>query len=241
MDFNTESRPERENKPSQEPAQRRRESSDDISSTEFNYRDPINSFVEVTRTIALEPVGFFRGMARGGDYINPLIYALVCTEVFALAIGFSGLVGSLFRADQGLLGALLSLVFYVLLLPVVAGASLFIGGGIYHLAAYFVVKPATSGFEATYRVLAYSAVSILPLAALALVFWIPVVGDILYIIASLAVTGYFLFLAVVGWREAHETTTGRAVLIMIIPSAVSFLIYLLLLIIGIGAFFFFSR
>ena len=211
------------------------------TSTEFDLSDPVNSFVATARAIALTPVDFFGGMRRQGDFGNPLVFTIICFEVFALAGGLAGLIGALIRADEGFLGALISFLLFMLLMPVVGAVVVFVSAAIYHLVAYLIIKPSTSGFEATFRVLAYVSVVMIPLAAVALVAWIPLLGPVLNIVASFAATGYALFLTVVGIREVHETTTGKAVLVMVIPSAVSFLILLIPVLAGAGALFFFTR
>ncbi|MDQ3862926.1 MAG: YIP1 family protein, partial [Actinomycetota bacterium] len=87
-----------------------------------------------------------------------------------------------------------------------------------------IVGSRNSGYEATLRVSAYSSET-------SLVSWIPFIGWI----ASL----YGIYLAIVGIREVHNTTTGRAAIVVLIPVAV--VIVLALIIISlIGAAIFFS-
>lgn len=241
VDFDTESHPERENRPSQE-ANGQRDLSGDASTAEFSYTDPVQSFLDTVTGVVTRPVVFFGGMARRGDFLNPLLFVLVSAEIFALSGGVSGLIYALISPEQAFLGALLSLVLFAVFLPIVIAVVVFVNAAIYHLVAYLLVKPETSGFEATFRVLAYSSgVALLPVAAAALFGWVPVLGAILSIAVAFAATAYLLFLTVVGVREAHETTTGRAVLVMLIPVVVSFLGFLLLLAAGVGAVFFFVR
>lgn len=235
MDFHTETNSGGE----REPGGRRPATSG--TAPEFTLSDPVNSFLAAVRAIVTTPVGFFGGIARRGDFVNPLVFALVCFEVFVIVGGVVGLIGALVSPERGFFGALGSFLALVILMPVIAAMVLFASAGIYHLVAYLIIKPSTSGFEATFRVLAYSSIVLLPMAAVALVAWIPVVGPVLNIIASLAATAYALFLTVVGVREVHETTTGRAVLVMVIPSAVSTLVLLALVLAGAGAVFFFTR
>lgn len=242
MDFDTESRPEREGGSPQEPRRERRERTDDSSTTEFDYTDPVQSFVDTATAVVKQPVGFFSGMRRQGDFVNPLVFALITFEALALAAGLSGLLSSLITPGEGFLGAMLSLVLLAVFAPVIGALTVFVSSGVYHLVAYLLVKPETSGFEATFRVLAYSfGVVVLPLVAVALVGWVPILGAVLNIVVSFAVTIYVLFLTVIGIREVHETTTGRAAMVMLIPSLVSFLIFLILLVAGAGAVFLFSR
>lgn len=235
MDFHTETNPGG----SREPGGRSAVASG--AGVEFTISDPVNSFVATTHAIALTPVAFFSGLARQGDFVNPLVFSIICFEVFALAAGVAGLIRALISADGGFLGALVSFLLFLVLMPAVGALVIFVSAAIYHLVAYLIVKPSTSGFEATFRVLAYVSVVMIPLAAVTLVAWIPLVGPVLNIVASFAATGYVLFLTVVGVREVYETTTGKAVLVMVIPSAVSFLILLIPLLAGAGALFFFTR
>jgi hypothetical protein len=76
-----------------------------------------------------------------------------------------------------------------------------------------IVGSRSSGFEATFRVVAYSAVT-------SLVSWIPYIGGLLSL--------YGIYLGIVGIREVHNTTTGRAALVVLIPAAVIILLALLL-------------
>jgi hypothetical protein len=84
-----------------------------------------------------------------------------------------------------------------------------------------IVGSRNSGFEATFRVGAYAAVT-------SLVSWIPFIGWI----ASL----YGIYLGIVGIREVHTTTTGKAALVVLIPAAVLILLALILVAIGAALF-----
>ena len=75
-----------------------------------------------------------------------------------------------------------------------------------------------------FRVSAYSSVT-------SLVSWIPVIGWI----ASL----YGIYLAIMGIREVHNTSTGRAAIVVLIPAAVVILLVLIIITL-VGAALFFS-
>jgi hypothetical protein len=188
------------------------------SSGEFDYTDPVQSFTNTVRRVVLETVDFFRGIARQGDFLNPLIFALICYEVSVVLGGLLGLAGV--RGEQGL-GAFFG---SVLLAPIFAAIGLFIGAGILHLLVMLIVGSNNAGFEGTFRVISYSSVTLL-------VSWIPFIGWI----ASL----YGIYLAIVGVREVHDTTTGRAALAVLIPAIVVFLLVLILITL-VGAALFFS-
>lgn len=181
---------------------------------EFRYTDPVQTFIATVQAVVLRPVDFFRGILKQGDFINPLIFAIICYEVAAILGGLLRLVG-IGATNQGFGGFLASIV----LAPIFAAIGLFIGAGILHLLVMLIVGSRNSGFEATFRVGAYAAVT-------SLVSWIPFIGGILAL--------YGIYLGIVGIREMHNTTTGKAALVVLIPVAVLLIIAVLLAIV-IGA------
>jgi len=76
---------------------------------------------------------------------------------------------------------------------------------------------ANSGYEATFRVVSYVSVT-------NLVNWIPIIGGLLAL--------YGLYLAIVGIREMHATTTGRAALVVLLPIGLILLLVLLLILVA---------
>src|SRR5918994_6934330 len=168
------------------------------SGGEFDYSDPVQSFINAVRAVVTSPVDFFRGIRREGDFVNPLIFALICYEVSAILGGLLGLVGVSMGGAEGFGSFLVSII----LAPIFAAIGLFIGAGILHLLVMLIVGSRNSGFEATFRVGAYAAVT-------SLVSWIPFIGGILAL--------YGIYLGIVGIREMHNTTTGKAALVVLIP------------------------
>jgi hypothetical protein len=180
------------------------------AAAEFTYTDPVQSFVDTVRSVVLTPVDFFRGIRRQGDIANPLIFALICAVVSGVLSGIIAFVGALV-SDAGVGEAFSGLLGGVFLSPIATAIGLFIGAAIYYLLVMFLVKP-NSGFEATFRVLAYASV-------VQLVSWltaVPILGILIALLAGL----YSLFLLVVGIREVHATTTGKAALVVLIPLVV---------------------
>ncbi len=164
----------------------------------------------------LTPAEFYRGIRRQGDFINPLIFAVICYEVYTILGGLLRLAGVGTNMGFGeFLGALV-------LGPVFAVIGLFIGAGILHLLVMLFVGSRNAGFEGTFRVVAYAAVT-------SLVSWLPFIGWI----ASL----YGIYLAIVGVREVHTTTTGKAALVVLVPAAVILLLILVLIAAGAALFF----
>ena len=185
------------------------------AAAEFRYTDPVQTFIATVQAVVLRPVDFFRGILRQGDLINPLIFALICYEVAAILGGLLRVVG-IGATNQGFGEFLVSII----LAPIFAAIGLFIGAGILHLLVMLIVGSRNSGFEATLRVVAYSAVT-------SLVSWIPYIGGLLSL--------YGIYLGIVGIREVHNTTTGKAALVVLIPAAVVLL--LVFLVVGAAAFF----
>lgn len=225
MDFNTGS--SGSSGPPPPPPRQSGPASSSGSAGEFNLSDPVQSFISTVRGVVLDPVGFFRGMQKSGDFVNPLIFTLICALVAGIIAGVLGFFFSLIFGD--FVGALLQLVLQPILYVVIAAISVFIGSGIIHLFVMLLVKPTNAGFEATFRVGAY-------LGALYLVSWlgaIPILGLLLFI----PLTIWYLVLGVLGIREAHSTSTGRAAAVVLIPMGVllvlSFIVAVIAAIIGV--------
>jgi hypothetical protein len=166
--------------------------------------------------VVTEPVGFFRGLIGHGDLVNPLIFAIICYEVSAILGGLLALVGV---TGQRGIGSFLSSIIFA---PIFAAIGLFIGAGILHLLVMLVIGSRNAGFARTFRISTYSSVT-------SLVSWIPVIGWI----ASL----YSIYLAIVGVREVHNTTTGKAALVVLIPAAIVLILIVLIVLLGVALFF----
>jgi hypothetical protein len=100
------------------------------------------------------------------------------------------------------------------LAPIGGTIGLFVVAAIQQLLVRLVVGANNSGFGATFRVASYTQVT-------SLVNWIPIVGPLLAL--------YGLYLSIVGIREMHNTTTGKAALVILIPFAVALLVALVVL------------
>jgi hypothetical protein len=188
---------------------------------EFNYQDPVQSFISTVQRVVLQPVDFYRGILRRGDFINPLIFALICYEVSAILGGIIALAFGA-RGFGGFIGT-------IIVGPIIAAVVIFIWAGLIHLLVMLIVGSRNGGYEATFRVFAYAAVT-------QLVSWLSAI-PILGILISIAVAVYGVFLSVVGIREVHTTTTGKAALVVLIPVGVLALLGIILTLI-VGAFLF---
>ena len=196
------------------------------AASEFTYTDPVQSFVGVIGDLITHPVSFFRNIARRGDFVNPLVFALVCAVISAAIGGFLGILYATVGIDDtGVGGAIVAFVASMFFAPIISAIALFVGAGILHLLVVLIVKPANTGFEATFRVVSYANVA-------QLASWVPILGPLVAAVASIV-------LSIIGVRETHETTTGKAALVVLIPAAVALLVALFLIVI-VGAVLFFT-
>ena len=186
----------------------------------FDLSSPARSFVRTVREVLFEPVGFFQRLPPEGKALNPVLFALACALISAplslLAAPFDPLLtddtrglrdslAGLTAEPGGSVAAVVVVILAVLILaPLLVLLVLYISAAIYHILVWIFVRPTENGFQATLRVVAY-------ISAVDLLTWIPVVG----LLASL----YGLYLAFVGIREMHETTTGRALAVISLPVA----------------------
>jgi hypothetical protein len=200
------------------------------SAREFNLQDPVGSFISTVRNVVLNPVDFFRGIPKQGNFVNPLVFALICYEISTILGGLFGLLltGFLDLADAGgsqdfgFFGGVGGFFGSLIIAPIIGAIILFIFAGLIHLLTVLIIGSRNSGFEATFRAISYSFVY-------HLVSWIPIVGFLAGI--------YGLVLSIFGIREVHATTTGKAAAVVLIPVAVLVLIGILLAAVA-GAFIF---
>jgi len=151
-----------------------------------------------------------------------LVFALICIEIsiilgglLRLALG-SEAVGGIRFEGAGRYG-FGEFVADVILAPIGGAIGLFILAAIVHLFVMLFVGEWNSGFEATFRVVSYVSVT-------NLVNWIPIIGGLVGL--------YGLYLAVVGIREMHSTTTGRAALVVLLPLGALLLLVLIFVVVA---------
>jgi hypothetical protein len=198
---------------------------------DYTLSHPINSFVDVARRVVLQPVRFFAGLPRDRNFVNPLLFALICIEISTI-LGWLLVISGVGSSpgfnpnpqNAGLPSVLApgSPVASILLAPIGGAVGIFLVSLIQQLLVRLIVGAPNSGFQATFRVASYTQVT-------SLVNWIPFIGPLLAL--------YGIYLSIVGLREMHETTTGKAALVVLIPFVVALLLALLVFLAA-GAVFF---
>lgn len=191
---------------------------------DYDLSNPVGSFVDVVRRVVTRPAEFFSGIPRRGNLLSPLLFALICIEV-------STILGGLLRLAwqpqtlsgvrfQGIAYSFGDFIADVILTPIGAAIGLFIFAAIAHLLVMLFVGGGISGYEATFRVVCYVSVT-------SLINWIPLIGGLLAL--------YGLYLGVVGIREVHATTTGRAALVVLLPIGfILLLVFILVVVAGVA-------
>ncbi|HEX2181897.1 MAG TPA: YIP1 family protein [Rubrobacteraceae bacterium] len=200
------------------------------SGGEYDLSNPAGSFGEVVRGVVLQPVRFFAGIPRSGPLLNPLVFAVICLEISAILSALLVLAGvqenpGFNPNPQNALPSVFtpgSALASIVLTPIFGAIGLFVAAAIQQLLVRLIIGANNSGFGATFRVASYTQVT-------GLVNWIPILGPLLSL--------YGLYLAIVGIRETHNTTTGKAALVILIPFAVVLVIALIVLIAAGIAFF----
>jgi len=169
-----------------------------------------NAFIETLALVLTKPDLAFRTMKTEGGLAEPLVYALIGGCVggivsLLLSLGLQSM--GLFAGQRDTFAALAGIgvgsIALIVLVPVFIVIGLFIGAAIVHLCL-MIVGGANKSFETTFRVLAFSQGSTGPLQI------IPVCGGLIAGVWALVVN-------CIGLARAHETTTGRATLAVLLP------------------------
>lgn len=176
------------------------------------------NLAQTWRDSVLEPTRFFRGVPYEAPALRPLLYFLILTVVAAMftlwwqALGLES--GSLFEGAADEIRGPSALVEFFMS-PFAALLGVLLWSLILQLFVLMII-PTRRGLGATFRVLCYSAG--------------PSVCTILPYLGGLVGGVWMLVLQIIGIREAHRTTGGRAAAAVLIP-----LTLLLLLVVSLAA------
>lgn len=204
-------------------------------STPWEDRASLGFFTAFFRTIKevlFSPTAFFRRMPANKKILDPFFYGLVISylaiflSVLMWQYTLAALIGSVTPVEgQGgatffqtvfFLFQTAFLIIVAVILPIQIAIGFFIGSGIFHICL-LIVGAGKRGYEATFRVVAYTSSA----RVFAL---IPFVG-----VAIVAI--YNLVLWTIGFREVHHTTTGKALIAVLLPTIVVLLLIVFAIII----------
>ncbi len=190
----------------------------------------IRAFFQTVRNSLFSPTKFFKKISFGEGYWAPLIYGLIAGII---GNGFTIFWFWLFMAQFIPMDRLpfqysLSILQIIIPLPFQQAIAIFIGSAIIHLSL-IIVRGNNNGYKTTFRAVSYSysgyLFGIIPFIGL-------LIGNI-----------YVFILTIIGVREGHEISTGKAILAVLLPAIVIFgLVFIAILVVMmfIGSMGFFS-
>lgn len=161
----------------------------------------MEGILQTVKLSLFSPQLFFSRLPKQGGLLAPLLYALIL-DTLGTMVSFlwSMALGNAFPEVLGVSGG--SGVALGLLIPVLVFISIMVWAVVLHVSL-FLVGGAHEDFEATFRVVCYtSGVEIFSA--------VPIIGGIVKSI-------WKLYITVIGVREVHAITTGRAVAALCIP------------------------
>ena len=157
---------------------------------------PVSTFQEVKEEDLGSAVKYFIVLAL----VFSILWAIIFAAIGSTITSFMPTNMLPFGAAMGLVGAVV--LFITLIVGLIVG--LFIGGAILHIFVYIV--GGRKGYAQTVKAIAYGETPALLLG------WIPLIGPVFSIWA--------LILGILGIRELHEISTGRAVLAVLLPAII---------------------
>lgn len=162
----------------------------------------LQAYAETVKKSLLKPTEFYSKLPPHGGFTRAFLYGAISIGAAAtLNKLLSMILGS---GDTDLATELLLLVLTIVLACMIAPLGMYLVAGVTHLCL-MLVGGANEGYEATFRVVAYSQ-------GTALLGIIPILGRIAGAIWQVC-------LLVVGLREVHGASTGEALAAVLIPYA----------------------
>jgi len=169
----------------------------------------IGPFFQTVKDSLFSPSRFFKKIAFGEGYWAPLIYGLITGIIGnGCAILWVWLfVAQWIPMDRIPFNYSLSILQVIAPLPFQQAIAIFIGSAIIHLCL-MIVRGNNNGYKTTFRAISYSysgyLFGIIPFIGL-------IIGNI-----------YVFILTIIGVREGHGISTGKALLAVLLPAIVIF-------------------
>lgn len=164
----------------------------------------LQGIYQTVRQSLFSPTDFFARLPRTGGLLNPLFYAVIVGTVGSM-VGFlwSFALGNSLASTMSLSKG--TTIAVALLIPLLIFMGIVIGALMLHVSL-FLVGGANEDFEATFRVVCYSAA--------------PDLFGVLPILGGLIGLFWKIYITVIGVREVHGISTARSVLAISLPSLV---------------------
>lgn len=177
------------------------------------------AYLRTTREALFSPTKFFSKVAKGEGYWSPFIYGIISGVIgFGVSLVYQWFLFSQFIPPHIIAFLPFSFLLTISLIgiPFMVAFSIVMGTAVTHLSL-MIVGGNKRGFQATFRPISYSFC-----AHLFNIF--PIVGSI---IGSV----YLLVLFIIGVREGHDITTGKAALAVLLPAIVMLILVVLAILI----------
>ena len=171
------------------------------------------SFFDTAKMFITAPEQAWARTRETGDYMRPLLFALIVAWVGAI---FNAVWGSMFGAGlmkmippqyqrYAMMGGGRGVIVTIVLAPLFIACGLFIGTAIFHVSFMIVgaLKGSRSQFEGTFRAVSYSSIA-------HIAYVIPFVGGLVALV-------WRIYLMMVGVQQLHKTTQAKALLGIILP------------------------
>jgi hypothetical protein len=173
----------------------------------------IGAFFKTVGEALFSPAQFFKKVGNGEGYLSPLVYGVIC-GIIGLGVEivwdwfFLSILSERFALAEVMFQyyhATLNLMIFSL--PLKAVLYIVIASVIVHFCL-MMVGGNRNGFQRTFRTVAYSFTACLWLL-------VPFIGSIIILV-------YLLTLLIIGAREGHGISTGRAALAILLPGILIF-------------------
>jgi len=192
----------------------------------------VSGLLKTVQSAAVHPGEFFKKMQVNGGLTDPLLFGLIIgmigvTFQYVWQILLQNPMQRMMTAEMQGMAAFdmlqgFGIAILAVLAPIMVIVGIFVLAGCLHVVL-MMVKGAHAGFEATFRVVAYSSSPYLLTI-------IPFCGGIVALV-------WMVLLAIIGLREAHGTSGNRAAFAVLFPFIFCCGLLVLLVVLFFGALF----
>ena len=167
----------------------------------------IGAFLKTIREALFSPTRFFKKVATGEGYWTPLIYGIITGIIGRFADFFWAWLVVIPFLPPSIRNFLaisytFALMIIIFSMPLWVAFSILLWSGVTHFCL-IIVRGSKKGFEGTFRAISYSY-------SARLFHIVPFIGSTIGFV-------YRIVLAIIGVREAHGITTGRALIAILLP------------------------
>jgi hypothetical protein len=167
----------------------------------------ILAFLKTTREALFSPTRFFKKVATGEGYWTPLIYGIITGIIGRFADFFWAWLVVISFLPPPIRNFLsisytVALIIIIFSMPLWVAFSILLWSAVTHFCL-MIVRGSKKGFEVTFRTISYSY-------SARLFHIVPFIGSTIGFV-------YRIVLAIIGVREAHGITTGRALIAVLLP------------------------